>query len=65
MKTIQVRIPEEEIKKLESRKEFKSISQAIRKAIEEFNRKPSLENKVDEILDRLYDLSEVINRKLR
>ena len=52
MKIIQVRIPEEE---------FKSISQAI----EEFNRKPSLENKVDEILDRLYDLSEVINRKLR
>ena len=65
MKTIQVRIPEEEIKKLESKKEFETTSQAIRKAVEEFNRKPSLENKVDEILDRLYDLSEVINRKLR
>ena len=65
MKTIQVRIPEEEIKKLESKKEFETTSQAIRKAIEEFNRKPSLENKVDEILDRLYDLSEVIERKLR
>lgn len=65
MKTIQVRIPEEEIKKLESKKEFETISQAIRKAIEEFNRKPSLENKVDEILDKIYDLSAAIERKLR
>ncbi len=63
MKIIQVRIPETDIEKLESKKEFKSISQAIRKAVEEFNRKSETEKllgKISDLEDEIADMKSEI-----